>query len=194
MSRLIVFAAVLICWLPGAAQAVCTVQSMDGQTLEVDEPTAGAWNEAATACHEVFKKAKIYGVLFEGVFGGSFKVQEIRKEVEGADKEYEELKAVALDHVMRFQGSCAGEILEDVLRKADGFREPERNLVDGVLQGKPVQASTRQVHDGREEHYLKFERQFLRLWEEAVVGDPVGGAGSAPDEPPPADEAPADTE
>lgn len=191
MSRLLMLVLLLLFLLPSAARAGCTVTGMQDQVLQVDEPAPGAWSEASGAVHEVYKKAKIYGLLFEGVFGGSFKVQEIRKEMEAADAEWDELLLLAQDHVMRFDGTCAGEILAETLRKAERFREPERNLVLGVLGGKPVQASTKQVHEGREQDYLQFERRFLRILEEAKTG------GAAPEEAPvdetPADEASGDT-
>jgi hypothetical protein len=186
MSRLLVIVLLLLFLLPGAARAGCTVTGMEDQVLNIDEPVPGAWSEATEAVHEVYKKAKIYGLLFEGVFGGSFKVQEIRKEMDAADAEWDEILLLAQDHVMRFDGTCAGEILAETLRKAERFREPERNLVLGVLGGKPVQASTKQVHEGREQDYLQFERRFLRILEAAKTG------GEAPVEEPPADEVPAD--
>jgi len=183
---LLIVAAVTLSFPVGAGAVQCTVTSMEGKVLEVDEPAPGAWQESADAVHAVFKKAKVYGMLFEGVFGGSFKVQEIKGEMEAADKEWDELMVLAQDHAMRYEGTCAGDILAEMLRKADRYREPERNSVLGVLGGKPVQASAKQIHEGREEDYLQFERRYLRIVEEARVGAP---AAAPPAEEPPAEEA-----
>ncbi len=163
-------AALLLSTMPGRSEAGCSVVEMAGQTLTVEEPSAGSWERATSAAHDVLKQAKVVGAMFEQVYLGGYKVQQLRQEIEADDAEFAEKLLLAQDTAAPFQGSCAGDLLAEVTRKAETFRDPERTMVLGVLDGKPLKTSQKTLHDNRERDYLDFERRFLRLVDEASVG------------------------
>ncbi len=155
--------------LPSVAEAGCSVLSLEGQTLTVEEYEAGSWQAAADAAQTAFNRAKAAGSFFERVYGGGYKVQALRADMQRADEEWEAALAAAHEAMAPFEGTCSGELLADVLRKAEGFRTPELNMVNGMLGGKPLQARQQQMHEGREDDYRQYERKLLSILENADV-------------------------
>lgn len=184
---LAIIATVMVLALTPQARAGCSVLSMEGQVLTVDEPEAGAWERAHLAVTDVFKKSKVAGQLFEQVYMGGYKVQEVKADLATAEAEYNEALQLAMDTMGPFIGTCAGEMLEDGVRKAGTYWDPERNMVLGVLEGKPLKDSQKKLHDGREEDYLQFERRILRL----VEGAQVNAGAAAPPAADPVEDTPA---
>jgi len=160
---------------------------MEGQTLTVDEPEAGAWERAHLAVEKVIKKSKVAGQLFEQVYLGGYKVQAVKADLATAEEEYNEALQLAADTMGPFTGTCAGEILADAVRKAGTVWDPESTMVLGVLGGKPLKEQQKKLHNGREEDYLQYERRFLRIVEAAQVN-----AGAAPPAAPPTEGTPAE--
>ena len=167
--RFLLVTTCLIALLPGVARAGCSVLSLEGQTLTVEEFEPGSWQAAVDAASTVFKRAKTAGELFDRIYLGGYKVQEVRQHVEQHEAEWNEALMAAQEAMFPFEGTCAGELLADVVRKATKFREPELNMVTGMLSGKPLQASQKNLHDGREQDYLQYERRFLTILEGAQV-------------------------
>lgn len=168
--------ALLWSMLPGRCEAGCSVLGMDDGTLTVDESEPGSWERASSAAHDVFKQAKVVGSMFEQVYLGGYKVQQVKQELDADDAQYTEKLQLAQDTAATFQGTCAGDLLVEVLAKASTFRDPERTMVLGVLDGKPLKTAQKTLHDNRETDYLAFERRFLRLKDEAVVNSDTPAA------------------
>jgi hypothetical protein len=155
--------------LPTQARAGCSVLSLDGQTLTVEEFEEGSWQTAAEAAKTAFDRAKAAGSLFERVYGGGYKVQAVRADMQTAEDEWQAAVAAAHEAMAPFEGTCGGELLADVLRKANKFRDPEISMVEGMLGGKPLQASQQQMHEGREEDYREYQRRLNTILENADV-------------------------
>lgn len=171
---------------PTAADAGCSVLSLEGQTLAVDEIEPGAWEAAFEATTVAFNRAKTAGDLFDHVYSGGYKVQQVRADIEAFDAEWEEALAAATTAALPFDGTCAGELLADILRKAVAYREPEMGMVNSVLGGKPLKASQKTLHDARNQDYREYERRFIHIAQAADVTQAFG-------EPPVADTLPPDS-
>ena len=178
MSRTILaaLALVLAAALPAPrAAAGCSVVGMEGQTLDVAEPVAGDWQAAADAADLLIRKAKVAGDLFNRVYLGGYMRQEVQRSLDANDAEYAEAQAAAAAAFAPFAGTCGGEVLDNVAFKADGYRTPERAMVVNALKGKPIQASQKNIHEGRSLDLRDFERRWMILRDGADVG-----VGSAP--------------
>ncbi len=191
MSRSFAFAALVLALLAvapaGSATAGCTVVGMDGQTLEVAEPAPGTWQTAADAADLLVRKAKVVGDLFNRVYLGGYMRQEVQRSLDANDEEYAAAQAALLEATAPFLGTCAAEMLEDVARKAEGYRLPERAMVANALKGKPIQASQKNIHDGRSLDLRDYERRWMILRDAANVG--TGSGAPAPDPDPAPDPA-----
>jgi len=148
---------------PTAARAGCSVLSLEGQTLAVQELEPGSWEAALEATQTAFNRAKTAGDLFDHVYLGGYKVQQVRADLETFDREWAEALAAAQAAALPFEGTCAGEFLADILRKATSYREPEIGMVNSVLGGKPLKASQKTLHDARNQDYREYERRFLSI-------------------------------
>lgn len=171
---------------PSVASAGCSVMSLEGQTLAVDEVDPGAWEAALEATTVAFNRAKTAGDLFDHVYLGGYKVQQVRADLETFNAEWEEALAAAGTAAMPFEGTCAGELLADILRKAVAYREPEIGMVNSVLGGKPLKASQKTLHDARNQDYREYERRYLYIVQGATVSQ-------AFEEPPVTDTLPPDS-
>jgi hypothetical protein len=183
------FALIVTCIALGAptsADAGCSVLSLEGQTLAVDEIEPGAWDAALEATTVAFNRAKTAGDLFDHVYAGGYKVQQVRADLETFDAEWNEALAAARTAALPFEGTCAGEFLADILRKAVAYREPEIGMVNSVLGGKPLKASQKTLHDARNQDYREYERRYLGIVNAATVSQ-------AFEAPPVSDELPPDT-
>ena len=156
-------AALLILAPIRAADAGCTVVGLEGQTLTAEEIAPGEWQTAADAADETLRKAKVAGDLFSRVFLGGYMRQEVQRSLDANDEEYASAQAALLAASAPFSGTCAGEILDEVGRKAEGYRAPERAMVVNALKGKPIQASQKNIHDGRSMDLREFERRWRQI-------------------------------
>ena len=175
------FAVIATCAVIGApltARAGCSVLSLEGQPLAVQEVESGSWEAAYEATQTAFNRAKTAGDLFDHVYLGGYKVQQVRADMETFDREWEEALAAAQTTALPFEGTCAGELLADILRKATSYREPEIGMVNSVLGGKPLKASQKTLHDARNQDYREYERRFLGI----VSGADITPAFEAPPE------------
>jgi len=180
-------------WLvPTFASAGCSVLSLEGETLVVEEPEPGAWDAATEAAKAAFHEAKAAGDLFDRVYLGGYKRQAVQADLQTAEAEWTAALAAAEEAALPFAGSCAGELLADVLRKATRYWEPELTMVDSMLAGKPLQASHKNIHDGRNQDYRAYQRRLQTI----LDGADVRTSGSAPpgEEPPQAPEVASPTE
>jgi len=167
---------------PAVASAGCSVLSLEGQILVVDESEPGTWDAAVEAAKTAFGRAKAAGDLFERVYLGGYQRQAVQADLQTANTEWEEALAAAEEAAFPFSGTCAGELLADVVRKATKYREPEMNMVNNMLAGKPLQASHKNIHDGRNQDYRSYERSLQAILDGADVRTP--GSEQAVEEPP----------
>jgi len=154
---------------PLTARAGCSVLSLEGQTLTVEEIEPGTWEAALEATTTAFNRAKTAGDLFDHVYLGGYKVQQVRADLETFDAEWEEALATAQAAALPLGATCASELLADILRKAIAYREPEINMVNNVLGGKPLQASQKTLHDARNQDYREYERRVLTIVQDVSV-------------------------
>ena len=160
-------------WLaPSVASAGCSVLSMEGETLVVDEAQPGSWEAAADAAKKAFNEAKAAGDMFDRVYLGGYKRQAVQADLQTAEAEWTEALAAAQEAALAFTGTCAGELLEDVLRKATRYHEPEMTMVNNMLAGKPLQQSHTVIHDGRNQDYRSYERKLQVILDNAEVRGP----------------------